>query len=84
MTSTRRLGPGWAMRALGWATGRLRDLHDELTWAYAATFRPVSPPRADRPDSAARPPVPVKAGSGDDTRQPEPAKAGTRGADGPA
>jgi hypothetical protein len=32
------------MRALGWATGRLRDLHDELTWAYAATLRPVSPP----------------------------------------
>jgi len=72
------------MRALRRARGTLRDLHDELTWAYAATFRPVSSPRADRPDSAARPPVPAKTGSCDETRQPEPARAGTRRTDRPA
>jgi hypothetical protein len=81
MTSTRRLGPGWAMTALRRAISTLRYVNDELTRANEALlFRPVGPPRAHRPGSATHPTTPANAGSGGATRQPAPARAGAGGA----
>jgi hypothetical protein len=81
MTSTRRLGPGWAMTALRRAIGTLRYVNDELTRANEALlFRPAGAPRAGHPGSDARPPAPAGPGSGGDARQPEPAQAGAGGA----
>lgn len=71
------------MTALRRAIGTLRYVNDELMRANEALFRPIGAPRAGRPGSAVRPPVPATAGSGGDARQPEPASAGAGGA-GPA